>query len=87
MCSRPLISIDTRPTSLSRARPKELAHDYLESETPADAERWAARQQHSPTPGQGAEPTNTPSPAQTPDLKIDKDLELRRDGPEDDLKL
>jgi hypothetical protein len=108
--------------TLSRARPKELAHDYLEREQTTDpallaglvvadweknrntghtptvqptaspakdlesrqqaaAERWAARQHQPPAPGQGAEPSSAPSP------KINKELELRRDGPEDDLEL
>jgi Ti-type conjugative transfer relaxase TraA len=116
-------SIQTRFTdTLSRARPKELAHDYLERETLPDAalvpslvvaewektrqptakpaasatndidarqqaaaERWATRQQQAPTAGQGAQPKNTPTPG--PSQKMDKDLELRRDGPEDDLEL
>jgi hypothetical protein len=121
-------SIQARFTdTLSRARPKELAHDYLEREQTTDpslvaglvvaeweknrstelappaqptaspandiearqqaaAERWAARQ-HKPVPGQGAQLTNTPAINKTPDIKIDKDLELRREGPEDDLEL
>jgi hypothetical protein len=119
-------SIQARFTdTLSRTRPKELAHDYLERETAIDsalvpglvaaewektrnatqtlaadtaptndiesrqqaaAERWAARQ-HAPTPGQGAQPTNTPSPTVTPSHKIEKDLEIRRDRSEDDLEL
>jgi len=37
--------------------------------------------------GQGAQPSHTPDRTQTPDPKIDKDLELRRDGPEDELEL
>ena len=114
--------------TLSRARPKELAHDYLELEpgSPADrisrlgleeersgvagaanqrwqeqlsplptldisarqqaaAERWASRQKAAPAPGQSAQPTHakTPSPSQ----KLDRDLELRRDGPEDEMEL
>jgi hypothetical protein len=117
-----------RTPTLSRARPKELAHDYLERETTPDsalvanlvvaewekgrktdytptaqptaapandlesrqqaaAERWAARQQQPPAPGQGAQPSNTPDSTQTLERRIDKDLELRRDGPEDDLEL
>jgi len=123
-------SIHARFTeTLSRARPKELAYDYLEREPTTDAalvaglvvadwdktrsthqpkptpaapsasndldarqqlaaERWAAREQHAPAAGQGAQPTNTPSPtAATPSHRIEKDLELRRDGPEDDLEL
>jgi hypothetical protein len=51
------------------------------------AERCAARQHQPPTPGQGTQPTNTPSPTATSSHKIEKDLELRRDGPEDDLDL
>jgi ATP-dependent exoDNAse (exonuclease V) alpha subunit len=97
--------------TLSRARPKELAHDYLERETrsheamvesllptpasandidgrqQAAAERWAARQQQPLAPEQGAQPSNTPSPTASPSLKIEKDREFRRDGPEDDLEL
>jgi Ti-type conjugative transfer relaxase TraA len=109
--------------TLSRARPKELVHDYLELETgsPGDrisslvvaewekrrnaesprptaaspndidsrqqraAERWADRQKAGPVPGQGAGPVKTQSPS--PSQKIDRDLELRRDGPEDELEL
>jgi hypothetical protein len=109
--------------TLSRARPKELAHDYVEREPTPDstlvsglvvadgemnryadptpqptvspvvdlearqqaaAERWAARQQQ---PGQGAKPTDTPSPKNVPIREIKPNLELRRDGPEDDLEL
>jgi hypothetical protein len=114
--------------TLSRARPKELAHDYLELETgshaamvsslvvgeweknrpgtietptpsesfptndldarqQAAAERWAARQQNLPAPGQGVERTNTHTPSNSPDLKFDRTPELRREGPEDDLEL
>jgi hypothetical protein len=38
-------------------------------------------------PRQGVQPNNTPARTNTPDLKIEKDLELRRNGPEDDLEL
>jgi Ti-type conjugative transfer relaxase TraA len=122
-------SVEARFTeTLSRARPKELAHDYLEREPIVDsplvstlvvaeweknrnttsptqpgasgpepmndidakqqaaAERWAARQ-HSPTPGQGAQPRNIPSPTPSHAPKMERDLELRRDGPEEDLEL
>jgi Ti-type conjugative transfer relaxase TraA len=113
--------------ALSRARPKELAHDYLEREAPADApfasnlvvrqwekarnaeltttaqptptppndldarqqhaaERWAARQR-SPTPRQGGQPSNAPTPTNKPDLELNRAPEFRRDGPEDDLEL
>jgi Ti-type conjugative transfer relaxase TraA len=113
--------------TLSRARPKELAHDYLEREAPADApfvsnlvvqhwektrnaqltataqpaptpsndigarqqaaaERWAARQ-HTPTPGQGVQPSNTHTPANKPDLELDRAPKMRREGPEDDFEL
>jgi Ti-type conjugative transfer relaxase TraA len=114
--------------TLSRARPKELAHDYLELETgshaamvsglvvgqwekdrnaepkaPTDAgpspmhdldarqqaaaERWAARQQNQPEPGQGAQPTKPPTPSNSPDLSLNRAPELRRDGPEEDLEI
>jgi hypothetical protein len=114
--------------TLSRARPKELAHDYLEREGLADAgllsslvvkdwersrtaensislkaappqpndldarqqaaaERWAARQQNTPTLGQGSERTITHSPSQTPTYEKQRTPELKRDGPEDDLEL
>jgi hypothetical protein len=70
---------------------KADAHDWRQwvdtthsQPTNIAAERWAARQ-HSQTPGHGAH--NTPAPSRTPDLKIDRDLELRRDGPKDDLEL
>src|SRR5882672_151025 len=118
-------SVQTRfVDTLSRARPKELAHDYLERETTPDsalvaglvvaewektrkldqapspspandlefrqqaaAERWAAKQHQPAGPGQGTRPTNTPSLTATPTHKIEKDLELRREGPEEDLEL
>jgi len=114
--------------TLSRARPKELAHDYLERKPSTDptlvanlvvaeweksrntehtptaqpaaspandiefrqqaaAERWAARQHQPTVTGQGAQPSHTPDHTQTPDPKIDKDLELRRNGTEDELEL
>jgi hypothetical protein len=113
--------------TLSRARPKELAHDYLERET-TDApsvsdlvvqqweknrdaelqhpgatapspindldarqqratERWAARRQNPPTPGQGGERTITHTPSQSPTNEKQRTPELKRDGPEDDLEL
>ena len=105
--------------TLSRARPKELANDYLELEpaapvasvsslvvaewekrrnaehaTPPNdidvrqqraAERGAERQIVGPTPGQGAEPTHAKH--STPGQTFDSDLELRREGPEDELEL
>ncbi len=56
----------------------------IDSRQQAAAERWAARHQSGPTPaGQGATPNTTPAPSQ----KIERDLELRRDGPEAELKL
>jgi hypothetical protein len=101
--------------TLSRARPKELAHDYLEREAPADvarvsdlsataqpgptplndidarqqaaAERWAARQQNGPPVGQGSERAKTHMPTQTPTYEKDRQPELRRDAPEDDLEI
>jgi hypothetical protein len=102
--------------TLSRARPKELAHDYLELEAEshgdmvgslvrrewdksrtadngpspledldahqqAAAERWAARQQNLPAPGQGAQPSKTHTQSNSPDLNLNRTRELRRDGP------
>ena len=114
--------------SLARARPKELAHDYLEREPTAEgvsiadfvahqvarsrevehapgrtrgpspladlesrqqqaAERWAARRQHGPTAGQGADRSPTHAPAPNPSHENERKPELRHDGPEDDLEL
>jgi len=42
------------------------------------------KKQRTSTTGQGVQPNNTPARTQTPDLKIDKDLEVRREGPEYD---
>jgi len=65
------------------AQPAASPPDDIDARQQAAAERWAARQ-HQPTVlGQGAQPTYT----QTPDVKIDKELELRREGPEEDLEL
>jgi hypothetical protein len=58
----------------------------IDAKQRAAAERWAARQ-HSPTPGQGAQAPNTHSPTPSQGHKMERDLELRRDGPEDDLEL
>jgi Ti-type conjugative transfer relaxase TraA len=110
--------------TLSRARPKELAHDYLEHETGSDtslvsnlvvnqwekernanvkaptslhlptddldakqqaaAERWAARQNKTPSPQKGA--SRTPEPTiKNPDLEAKRDLNHDLGGPEDDL--
>jgi Ti-type conjugative transfer relaxase TraA len=111
--------------ALSRARPKELAHDYLEnldeavllsslvvqkwqqsratdttattiqgappqdtldSRQQAAAERWLkGRQENAPNHAH-ARP-DAPRPSQYPELKIERDAELKRDGPEDDLEL
>jgi Ti-type conjugative transfer relaxase TraA len=85
--------------ALSRARPKELAHDYLERElrsSPMEdidsrqqraAERWKARQQEGPRAGQGADRTPSHQPPHQPPHQRDKAPELRRDGPEDDFDL
>jgi len=48
---------------------------------------WVARGRRQPGAGQGARPSLTPSPMASPSPKIEKGLELRRDGPEDDLEL
>ena len=108
--------------TLSRDRPKELAHDYLELEPNSTsakvpdlvvaewqkrrnphslrpsasasdidarqqraAERWAERSKTAPTRELGAPPymPKIPSPSQQPD----RDLDLRRDGPQDELEL
>ena len=110
--------------TLSRARTKQLAHDYLERDLGSDAslvsrlvvsqwekersadrerpntasvetndldakqqaaaERWAARQKNSPTPGQGASRTAAPT-RKTPDLELKRERDYDRGGPEDDL--
>jgi Ti-type conjugative transfer relaxase TraA len=110
--------------TLSRARPKELAHDYLErvpatdaalvsrlvvnqwekernaerkrpdlasssmqdldAKQQAAAERWAARQNKTPSPEKGA--SRTPEPTIiNPDLEAKRDLSHDLGGPEDDL--
>ncbi len=116
-------SVNVRFTeALARARPKELAHDYLEREStdtatladlitrndereraverelrtsPMDdidtrqqqaAERWKARQQVGPKPGQGVERSPSQSPPHEPAHQPDKTPEPRRDGPEDDFE-
>jgi hypothetical protein len=114
--------------TLSRARPKELAHDYLEREAGSDAalvsslvvseweksrttdhepigklapspsndldarqqaaaERWAARQQNTPTPGQATDRNQTHTQSHSPAYEKNHTPELRRHGPEDDLEL
>jgi Ti-type conjugative transfer relaxase TraA len=79
--------------ALSRARPKELAHDYLERDAAAGvamepdldtrqqqaAERWKSRQHSEPSVGQGANHAPTLGPSHAPSL--------HRDGPESDFDM
>jgi hypothetical protein len=53
----------------------------------AAAERWGGTTASTDEAGAGGQPANTPSPATTPSRKIEKDLELRLHGPEEDLEL
>jgi len=53
----------------------------------AAAERWAARQQNPPTPGQETDPSNAPTRAHNPMRENEHLSDHRRGGLEDDLEL
>jgi hypothetical protein len=66
-------------------RPTTASANDIDTRQQRAAERWAERHKTALTPGQDAQPNNAKIPDQT--QKIDRDLELRCEEPEDELEL
>ena len=73
-----------RKADHDRPSASSLDTNDLDAKQQAAAERWAARQKNSPTPGQGASRTTAPT-LKTPDLELKRERDYDRGGPEDDL--
>jgi hypothetical protein len=75
-----------QPETVSTRAPLSRPLNDIDARQQRAAERWASRQ-YNAQPGEGAAPSTTHSPTQTPERELDRTPELRRDGPEDDLEL
>jgi hypothetical protein len=82
--------IEPRPDEPADDLQRSLANPFLAAAPPSRSAASIFSVFHANCrylPGQGADPSKTPDRTPTPNRTIDKDLELRRDGPEDDLDL